>query len=67
MESLFAIERKQLIQGSVARIFDCCPQPTDAFDCIQKKGGICKNSDYPSVLQKCEPNQCKPFATVCII
>ncbi|CAF1571642.1 unnamed protein product [Adineta ricciae] len=63
VESLFAIERKQLIEGSVSRIFDCCPQPIDTFECIQNMSGICKNSDYSSVRHKCEPNQCKPFAT----
>ncbi|UJR06933.1 hypothetical protein I4U23_011222 [Adineta vaga] len=63
VESLFAIEGKQLIEGSISRIFDCCPQPNDTFECIQNMSGICKNSDYPTALHKCEPNQCKPFAT----
>ncbi|UJR11812.1 hypothetical protein I4U23_015992 [Adineta vaga] len=63
VESLHAIETHQLIQGSTAQVFDCCPQPIDAFDCIKNMSGICRKSDYPKPLGKCEPNKCQPFAT----
>ncbi|CAF4036242.1 unnamed protein product, partial [Rotaria sp. Silwood1] len=65
VETLHAIETGQLIQGSIAQVFDCCPQPIDAFDCIKNMSGICRKNDYPVPLGKCEPNKCQPFATVC--
>ena len=47
VETLHAIQTKQLIEGSVARVSDCCPQPVDALECIAKLGGICRATDYP--------------------
>ncbi|CAF1031161.1 unnamed protein product [Adineta ricciae] len=64
VETLYAIETGKLIKGSISQIFDCCPQPTDAFDCIQKNtNGICPDSDYPASLGSCNLTICKPFAT----
>ncbi|CAF4252870.1 unnamed protein product [Rotaria magnacalcarata] len=28
-----------------------------------KLGGICRKSDYPEIVNKCEPNACNPFTT----
>ncbi|CAF1046211.1 unnamed protein product [Adineta ricciae] len=63
VESLHAIETGELIQGSVEQVYDCCPQPIDAFDCIMNMSGICRKTDYPEPLNKCEPNKCQPFAS----
>jgi len=63
VETLHAIKSKTLIEGSVGRVFDCCPQPMDQFECIMNLSGICSQNDYPASLGKCEPNQCKPFTT----
>ncbi|UJR11039.1 hypothetical protein I4U23_015223 [Adineta vaga] len=63
VETLKAIEAKNFIEGSISRVYDCCPQSIDVFECIRNMSGICKNSDYPTALKKCEPNQCKPFFT----
>ncbi|CAF0977077.1 unnamed protein product, partial [Adineta ricciae] len=64
IETFHAIETKKLIEGSVSRVYDCCPSETsDIFECIQKLGGICSNSAYPTQLNTCEPNKCQPFAT----
>ncbi|UJR06619.1 hypothetical protein I4U23_010903 [Adineta vaga] len=67
VETLHAIETGNLIKGSISRVYDCCPQPIDAFDCIQNMSGICRDSDYPSVLGSCDLNKCKPFTTFKII
>ncbi|CAF1473762.1 unnamed protein product [Adineta ricciae] len=67
VESLHAIETGELIDGSIPQVFDCCPQPIDAFDCIQNMSGVCRKIDYPEKLGRCEPNICKPFATFDII
>ena len=64
METLHAIETKNLVEGSIARVFDCCAQSADQFNCIMNLSGICSNNDYPVALGTCEPNKCKPFATV---
>jgi hypothetical protein len=64
VETLHAINTKNLIEGSVGRVFDCCPQPIDQFDCIMKLGGICRQTDYPESLGQCAPNKCEPFTTV---
>ncbi|CAF1486837.1 unnamed protein product [Adineta steineri] len=64
VESLHAIETGNLTKGSISRVYDCCQQPIDAFDCIQNMSGICYNSDYPTALDQCEPDKCKPFTTV---
>jgi hypothetical protein len=66
VETLHAIETGNLIKGSTTRVFDCCPQPIDAFECIKKLNGICRNNDYPNILGACEPDECTPFTTVCI-
>ncbi|CAF1491826.1 unnamed protein product [Adineta steineri] len=63
VETLYAIETGNLIQGSISQVFDCCPQPIDQFDCIMNFSGICRNSDYPESLDICKPEKCKPFAT----
>ncbi|CAF1459066.1 unnamed protein product [Adineta ricciae] len=63
VETLYALETGNLIKGSISRVDDCCPQPTDAFECIKNMSGICRNSDYPITLGSCEPNKCKPFTT----
>ncbi|CAF1380129.1 unnamed protein product [Adineta steineri] len=63
VESLHAIETGNLVKGSISRVYDCCQQPIDAFDCIQNMSGICYNSDYPTALDQCEPDKCKPFTT----
>ncbi|CAF1464181.1 unnamed protein product [Adineta steineri] len=63
VETLYAIETDNLIQGSISQVFDCCPQPIDQFDCIMNFSGICRNSDYPESLDTCKPDKCKPFAT----
>ncbi|CAF0807713.1 unnamed protein product [Rotaria sp. Silwood1] len=62
IESLHAIQTGQLVEGSVARVADCCPQPVDPFQCIKKLGGICRAADYPTPTGQCIPNQCTPFA-----
>ncbi|CAF3353192.1 unnamed protein product [Rotaria sp. Silwood1] len=62
IESLHAIQTGQLVEGSVARVADCCPQPVDPFQCIKKLGGICRAADYPTRTGQCIPNQCTPFA-----
>ncbi|CAF4543178.1 unnamed protein product [Rotaria sp. Silwood1] len=62
IESLHAIQTEQLVEGSVARVADCCPQPVDPFQCIKKLGGICRAADYPTPTGQCIPNQCTPFA-----
>ncbi|CAF4236522.1 unnamed protein product, partial [Rotaria sordida] len=62
VESLHAIQTGQLIEGSIARVADCCPQPVDPFLCIMKLGGICSATDYPTPTGQCIPNQCTPFA-----
>ncbi|CAF4115099.1 unnamed protein product [Rotaria sp. Silwood2] len=62
IESWYAIQTGKLVQGSVARVVDCCPQPADPFQCIMKLGGICSAGDYPTPTGKCIPDQCKPFA-----
>ena len=64
IESFHAIEKGQLVRGSVARVVDCCPQPVDPFECILKMGGLCSQADYPTPTGKCVPNQCKPSITV---
>ena len=64
VESLHAIEAHELIDGSIPQVYDCCAQPADAFDCIRNMSGICRKKDYPEKLGRCEPNLCKPFATV---
>ena len=66
VESLYAISTNKLIEGSLYRVFDCCPQPVDQFECIKKMGGICRKDDYSTAQGKCEPNQCTPFTNVCI-
>jgi hypothetical protein len=66
VETLYAIETDNLIEGSIPQVFDCCPQPIDAFDCIKNLSGICRKNDYPDVLGTCDPNKCTPFTTVCI-
>jgi hypothetical protein len=66
VETLHAIRTKTLIEGSFQRVYDCCPQSADVFDCIQNMSGICRKTDYPEALGTCEPNKCKPFTTVCI-
>lgn len=66
METLYAIETGNLIKGSIARVYDCCPQPADAFVCIKNMSGICRDSDYPTINGSCEPNKCKPYTTVSI-
>ncbi|UJR34936.1 hypothetical protein I4U23_027712 [Adineta vaga] len=63
VESLHAIETRQLIDGSISQVYDCCRQPIDAFNCIKNMSGICRKTDYPKALGRCEPNICKPFAT----
>ncbi|CAF0889952.1 unnamed protein product [Adineta steineri] len=63
VESLHAIHTKNFIEGSIQRVFDCCPQPVDTFDCIQNMSGICRKNDYPEALGTCEPNKCTPFTT----
>ncbi|CAF1429853.1 unnamed protein product [Didymodactylos carnosus] len=67
IESLHAAETKQLVEGSIARVADCCPQSQDVFECIKKLGGICSVSDYPEPKGKCESNACKPFATLQLV
>ena len=64
VESFHAIQTGELIQGSIGQVFDCCAQPLDAFDCIKNISGVCRKTDYPKPLGKCELNTCKPFATV---
>ena len=67
VESLHAIYTNNLIEGSIPRIYDCCLQAEpDIFECIQKLGGICRKPDYPEIVDKCEPNACNPFTTVCV-
>ncbi|CAF1444752.1 unnamed protein product [Adineta steineri] len=63
IESLHAIHTKNFIEGSIQRVFDCCPQPADTFICIQNMSGICRKNDYPVALETCEPNKCIPFTT----
>lgn len=64
VESLYAISTNKLIEGSLYRVFDCCPQPVDQFECIKKMGGICRKDDYSTAQGKCEPNQCTPFTNI---
>ncbi|CAF4643022.1 unnamed protein product, partial [Rotaria sp. Silwood1] len=64
IESLHVIQTGQLVEGSIARVVDCCPQPVDPFQCIMKLGGICSAGDYPTPTGQCIPNQCTPFAYV---
>ncbi|CAF4353496.1 unnamed protein product, partial [Didymodactylos carnosus] len=63
IESLYAIQTKNLEEGSVERVSDCCPQHLVPFDCIKKLGGICHAADYPKPTGDCDPTACKPFAT----
>ncbi|CAF0890452.1 unnamed protein product [Adineta steineri] len=67
VESLHAIHTKNFIEGSIQRVFDCCPQPADTFVCIQNISGICRKNDYPEALGTCEPDKCTPFTTVQIV
>jgi hypothetical protein len=67
IETLNAIEKGKLVEGSVARVADCCPQPIDPFQCIKKLGGICSAADYPTPTGQCKPDQCKPIASVSIL
>ncbi|CAF1551314.1 unnamed protein product, partial [Rotaria sordida] len=62
VESFHTIQTAQLVEGSIARVADCCPQPVDPFLCIMKLGGICSATDYPTPTGQCIPNQCTPFA-----
>ncbi|CAF1203092.1 unnamed protein product [Adineta steineri] len=67
VETLHAINSEKLTEGSVGRVFDCCPQSIDQFDCIMNLGGICKQTDYPQPVDKCEPNKCEPFTRIQIV
>ena len=64
VETLHAIQTKQLVAGSAARVADCCPQPVDELECVAKLGGICRATDYPKTTGQCLPNKCQPFARV---
>ncbi|CAF4452864.1 unnamed protein product [Rotaria socialis] len=63
VESLHAIHTNNLTEGSIPRVYDCCLVAPDPFECMMKLGGICRKIDYPKILDKCEPNACKPFTT----
>ncbi|CAF0820288.1 unnamed protein product [Adineta steineri] len=63
VETLYAIENGQLIEGSIPQVFDCCPQPIDVFNCINNLSGICRKNDYPDIRWRCESNKCTPFTT----
>ncbi|CAF0889933.1 unnamed protein product [Adineta steineri] len=63
VESLHAIKTGELIAGSIPQVYDCCPQPIDAFDCIKNMSGICRKEDYPKALGRCQPDICKPFTS----
>ena len=65
VESFHIIQTAQLVEGSIARVADCCPQPVDPLLCIMKLGGICSAADYPTPINQCVPNQCIPYAHVC--
>ena len=65
-ESWYAIQTGNLVEGSFARIDDCCPEEINVFECITKLGGICRQEDYPSVTNQCLPKKCAPFTHVCI-
>ena len=67
IETFHAIQTKQLVRGSVARVVDCCPQPVDPLQCILKMGGLCTEAEYPKPTGKCVPDQCKPSITVSIV
>ncbi|UJR25495.1 hypothetical protein I4U23_006841 [Adineta vaga] len=60
-ESWYAIQTGNLVEGSFARIDDCCPEEINVFECITKLGGICRQEDYPSVTNQCLPKKCAPF------
>ncbi|CAF1264226.1 unnamed protein product [Adineta ricciae] len=62
IESLHAIKTKKLVQGSSARVYDCCQTIDDPFDCLKNLTGICRQSDYPDILRQCNPNQCTIYA-----
>lgn len=64
IETLHAIDTKQLVRGSPAFVSDCCPQPVDPFTCVAKLGGICSETDYPQPTGKCASSKCTPFANV---
>ncbi|CAF1210581.1 unnamed protein product [Adineta ricciae] len=61
IESWYAIQTKNLVEGSVARVDDCCDPQVNVFECITKLGGICREADYPLVTQQCQPKKCAPF------
>nr|ACD54672.1 cysteine protease [Adineta vaga] len=66
VETLYAIETRHLIKGSISQVYDCCPQPIGAFECIQNMSGICRDVDYSVPLGSCDLNRCKPLTTVSI-
>ena len=64
IESWYAIQTKNLVAGSIARVDDCCDPQVNVFECIIKLGGICREADYPAITHQCEPKKCAPFTHV---
>jgi hypothetical protein len=66
VQSLHAIQSKDLLSLSIQQILDCCPQPIeDPFKCLSSTvGGLCLSQDYPKDGQ-CNKTVCKPAALVC--
>ncbi|XP_062518777.1 cysteine proteinase 3-like [Corticium candelabrum] len=69
IESSNAIRTGHLVSLSTAEIASCCSanctlSGVAIFDCIAKRDGLCLESEYPRVTDRCESDRCKPFAIV---
>ncbi len=66
MESFQAIQKKNLVRGSVNQVYSCCGNVIDIFDCILSKldGGICSDVSYNASNGTCDKTVCEPFVVV---
>ena len=66
IQSLYAIQTKNLVDLSIQQVIDCCTEAlNNPFQCISSSlGGLCLAKDYPNSELVCNTTICKPIALV---